>query len=358
MARDPRIDTVISLFRPRMISSGVPLADFEDAISGLERWEDWCPRFAARGAFHEGLAREALAAGHALSAAGHFDTAAILYHFGKFMFGDYPEAMRATHEKAVACRTAALPHLNPPGERVEIPFEGTTLKANLRKPKGVSNPPVVIMVPGLEATKEELLSYEPWFLERGMATLPVDGPGQGEAEYDIPMRGEWETVAGPICDWIESRPDLDGGRIGIWGVSMGGYYAPRAVCFETRIKACVAISGAYEWGENWDQKSDINRNTFRIRSHKATLEEAREHAKSFTLRGVAKGIACPLFLVAGKLDRLLIYDAAQRVAEEVSGPVEVVVVEDGNHVCHNRPYRTRPATTDWMAARLGAAPAG
>jgi dipeptidyl aminopeptidase/acylaminoacyl peptidase len=354
MARDSRIDTVVSLFRPRMISSGMPLADFEDATNGLEKWEDWCPRFAARGDFHVSLAEAAMADGRTKSAAYHYETAAILYHFGKFMFGDYPDIMRATHEKAVECRTKALPFLSPPGERVEIPFEGHTLKANLRKPKGIENPPVVIMVPGLEATKEELYTYEPWFLERGMATLPVDGPGQGEAEYDIPMRGEWETVAKAICDWIETRDDLDSNRIGIWGVSMGGYYAPRAVCFEKRIKACVAISGAYEWGENWDQKSEINRNTFRIRSHKATLEEAREHSKAFTLRGVAKNITCPLFLVAGKLDRLLIYDAAQRLADEVPGEVKIVVVEDGNHVCHNRPYRTRPDTTDWMAAQLGA----
>ena len=43
----------------------------------------------------------------------------------------------------------------------------------------------MIMIPGLDSTKEELRSTEDLFLERGIATFSVDGPGQGEAEYDL-----------------------------------------------------------------------------------------------------------------------------------------------------------------------------
>ena len=70
---------------------------------------------------------------------------------------------------------------------------------------------------------------------------------------------------------------------------------------------------------------------------------------------MASRIACPRFVVAGKRDRIIPWQDAERLAREVAGPVELLVIEDGNHVANNRPYRYRPQTADWMAERLGAA---
>jgi hypothetical protein len=33
--------------------------------------------------------------------------------------------------------------------------------------------------------------------------------------------------------------------------------------------------------------------------------------------------------------------------------VELLVIEDGNHVAHNRGYRYRAQSADWMAEQLG-----
>lgn len=354
MARDERIDIVIRIFTHRFITSGVPLADFQQATDGIEKWEDWLPRWSERAGIHEALGRDALEDGNTVSAGEHLTTAALLYHFGKFMAVEFPDQMKAAHGKAVECRTLALPWLQPPGERVEIPFEGKHLACNLRRPAGEARAPVVMLVPGLEATKEEIVRYEDALLARGMATLAIDGPGQGEGEYDFPIRGDYETVAGPIIDWLEGRSDVDGGRVGIYGVSLGGYHAPRAASFEKRIRACVTVSGAYEWGANWDRKSFLNREVFRIRSHCATMEEAREKSTAISLKGIAKNITCPIYIVAGGLDQLTAVEAAEQIAAEVSGPKVLSIVEDGVHVCHNRPYKFRPQTSDWMARQLGA----
>ena len=54
----------------------------------------------------------------------------------------------------------------------------------------------MIMIPGLDSAKEELRSTEELFLARGVATFSVDGPGQGEAEYDLAIRGDWEVPGG------------------------------------------------------------------------------------------------------------------------------------------------------------------
>lgn len=351
---DDRVTAAISHWAPRFVANGVPLTDFSEVTASVQRWEDWCAAWSRRAQEHEALGREALDEGRSRSAGAHLTTAAVCYHFGKFLFVDDLEQMRATHRRAVRCRTDALPLLDPPGERVEIPFEGSVLVGNLRRPLGALRPPVVVMIMGLDSAKEEMGAYEDLFLERGMATFAFDGPGQGEAEYDLPIRGDYEVPVAAVLDALGARDDLDADRIGLWGVSLGGYYAPRAAAFEPRARACVSLSGPYDWAAAWDRLPGLTRNAFRVRSHVDSFEAAREHGRGLTLEGVAGRIRCPLFVVAGKQDRLVPYQAAERLVAEASGPTRLLVLEDGNHVANNRAHHYRFRTADWMADRLGA----
>ncbi len=246
--------------------------------------------------------------------------------------------MKEAHRRAVECRNKALPHLQPPGERVAIPYEGKQLYGNLRKPTaqpsntGIARPPIVVMCMGLDSAKEEMDDYESRFLKRGVATLAFDGPGQGEAEYDFAVCPEYEKPVKAVIDWLEAREDLDTSRIGIWGVSLGGYYAPRAACFEKRIKACVALSGPFQRSADFTGRPQMNVEAFRV----------------------AKNITCPIYIVAGTKDRLTPHTQAEKLAAEVSGPCVLSVIEGGNHVVNNLWYRYRDQTADWMAAQLRA----
>ena len=339
----------------RYTVNGVYASDFMDVTRSIERWDDWCKAWSARAAIHEELGRTALAGHKTVSAAEHLCRAAVTYHFGKYLFVKDMAQHRAAHKKAVECHTLALPHMDPPGERVLIPYEYTQLAAILRKPRNArGRSPVVLMTMGLDSTKEELMTFETAFLSRGMATLAFDGPGQGEAEYELPIRHDYENVAGPVIDWVAKRDDLDANRIGIWGISLGGYYGPRSAAFEKRIKACVSNCGPYDLGSLWGKLPDLTRDAFRVRSHSANDEQARERANLLTLEGVARRIECPLFVIAAGLDKLCPPEDAKRLAAEAKGPVELLVIDDGNHVAHNRPYRCRPQSADWMAERLGA----
>jgi dienelactone hydrolase len=261
--------------------------------------------------------------------------------------------LRQAHLKSVECRNRALPLLRPPGQRVSIPYEGKQLYGNLRRPLGVTKAPVAVMCMGLDSAKEEMDDYECRFLKRGVATLAFDGPGQGEAEYEFPICPEYEKPVGAVIDYLETRSDIDANRIGVWGVSLGGYYAPRAAAFDRRIKACVALSGAYERKPTFEGRPIINVEAFRVRSHSANLEQASKIAARMTLRGHAKNIVCPIYIVAGTKDRLTSPDEARKLAAEVSGPCVLSVIEGGNHVVNNLWYRYRDQTADWMATQLG-----
>jgi len=346
--KDARVSSAVSHWAPRFVSNGVLLADFEDLTGALESWDEWCRAWSARALVHENLGRAALKENFFLTAGEHLVRAAIYYHFAKFVFVQDPKQMRAAHLKAVECYREGVALVRPPGERVAIPFEGKTIYGVLRG-KG----PVLVMAPGLDSTKEELHAYEEPFLARGIATLAIDGPGQGEAEYDIPICGDYERAAKAVVDWIEQRKDLDSGKIGIWGVSLGGYYAPRAAAYEKRFKACIALSGPFEWDKIWDGLPELTRETFRVRSHSSDDNQAREKARSLTMVEAAPRISCPIFIVTGRQDRLVPASHAERLAKSVAGPVELMIVEDGGHNANNRPYRYRSRTADWLAGQFG-----
>jgi 2,6-dihydroxypseudooxynicotine hydrolase len=354
MATDPLVQSALSHWAPRFVANGVVLTDFEEVVAAVARYDDWCRAWSDKAAVHEALGREALAKQKYLSAGEHLQRAGVYYHFGKFLFVHDIAQMKAAHMKAVACRNLALPHLTPPGERVAIPFEGKHLYGILRKPAGRAKPPVMIMACGLDSAKEETDAYETPFLARGVAILVFDGPGQGEGEYDWPIRGNYETAVTAVCDYIETRTDVDSARIGLWGVSMGGYYAPRSAAFEKRVKACIALSGPYNMGRNWETIPALTREAIRVRSHAKTEEDGRRNALTLSLEGVADKITCPIYIVAGKQDRVVPWQDAERLAKEVKGPVVFSLIEDGNHVANNRGYKWRLQTADWMAEQLGA----
>jgi dienelactone hydrolase len=351
---DSRVTSAVSHWAPRFIANGVDYNDFVRVTAQIERWDSWCERWCSAAAEHEDLGTAALAAGNGRSAGAHLAQAAVYYHFAKFMFVQDIGQMRAAHQAAVRCLTSAMPHLHPPGERLEIPFDGTVLAGIVRRPDGPAPHPIVVMIPGLDSAKEEFRATEDLFLSRGLATLSVDGPGQGEAEYDLAIRGDWEVPGAAILDAVAALPGIDPARIGIWGVSLGGYYAARVASGDKRVRACIALCGPYCLGDIWDQLPELTQAAFTVRSRSGSDADARLAATELTMAGRAGLITAPLLIVAGKRDRIFPWQDAERLRSEAGGEAELLLLEDGNHGCANVPYQHRHYSADWMASRLAA----
>jgi 2,6-dihydroxypseudooxynicotine hydrolase len=352
---DERVAAAVSHWGPRFTTNGVTVADFARVTAGIQRWEDWCAAWVSAARPHEELGRQALSEGRSRSAGAHLAQAAVYYHFAKYLFVDDMDQLRAAHERAVTCLTDALPHLDPPGRRIEIPFDGARLAGVLRVPAGPPPHPVVVLVPGLDSAKEEFRTTEALFLERGLATFSVDGPGQGEAEYDLAIRGDWEVPGAAILDRLLQERDIDAERAGVWGVSLGGYYAPRWASGDGRVRACVALAGPYDFGDCWDRLPGLTRAAFRVRSRSGSDEEARRRAHELSLAGRTAAIKAPLLVVTGKRDRLIPWEHAERLAAEAGAPAGLLLLEEGNHGCMNVWPFHRYRTADWMARALAAA---
>ncbi len=353
-AADPRVASAVAHWAPRFIANGVDFNDFQATTARVERWEQWCAEWKRTAEVHERLAREAEARNSPRSAADAYVRAALCHHFGKFVFFEDLDQLRAATRATVESYAKAAPLLDPPAERVGIPYAGTSLPGWLRKPGAAARPPVVLLLAGLDSVKEEFNTFEPLFLDRGVATLSFDGPGQGESEFDLPIEPTFEKVVSAVVDWLQPRGDVDGSRVATVGVSLGGYYASRAAAFEPRLTCAVPIGGPYDFAENYDRAPALTRQAFQARSHSPDAETARQRAAQLTLADAARRIEMPFLVVFGKQDRLIPYQQAERLyAEVLSSQKRLEMYEEGNHVCNNMPYAYRPLVADWAAERLG-----
>jgi dienelactone hydrolase len=348
---DERVQAAIDNWAPRMVTQGIDYNDFVRTTARIERWEEWLDAWSETGELHLRLAREAEDAGRRRTAGEAFVRAALCFHFAKYVWVVQPERNRETTIRARDALREAQRLLDPSAERIEAPLDGGAVLGNLRRPAGLERPPLVLLIPGLDSTKEEFFNFERVFLERGLATLSLDGPGQGEAGFELPIRPDYEVAVSAILDALTGRGDLDLARVGAAGVSLGGYYAPRAAAFEPRLRAVAAVSGPRNLGELWDDLPLLTRESFVHYSRSADLESGLQRALQLDLAGVAGHIAQPLLVVTGKLDRLIPWESTKLVADEAPDST-FVLYEEGNHVCNNVAYRYRPLLADWLAERL------
>ena len=350
---DARVQAAIDNWAPRLIANGVDFNDFSRTTSAISRWDEWLDAWSATADVHHLLAVEARDAGHLESAGEAFLRAAVTYHFAKFVWVVDPERNRRTTEAAVRALYEAHAILDPTAQRIEAALDGGTVVANLRRPPAGPEPlPLVVLIPGLDSTKEEFYLWETVFLRRGMATLSLDGPGQGETGFRMSIRPDYEVAVAAILDAVTGFDGLDLRRVGAAGVSLGGYYVVRAAAFEPRLKAVAGVSGPYDMSANWESIPSLTRETFTHHSGATDGADARGRAAKLSLAGVADKVQQPCLVVTGKLDRVIPWEQTKRIADEVPHS-EWVLYGDGTHVCNNIPFKYRPLVADWMRARLG-----
>jgi len=351
---DARVQAAIDNWAPRFTTNGVDPNDFRTTTARIERWDEWLDAWCETAEVHLALAETARAEGRDRTAGEAFVRAAVCFHFAKFVWVVDVERNRETTERAMAALYAAHSLLDPTAERIEAPLDGAHVAANLRRPRAADRaaPPLVVLIPGLDSTKEEFFHWEDVFLARGIATLSLDGPGQGESGFALDIRPDYEVAVAAVLDALAGRDDVDLDRVGAAGVSMGGYYAPRAAAFEPRLKAVAGVSGPYDMSANWDNLPSLTRETLQHHTGAGSPEEARERAAALSLAGVAEHIAQPCLVITGRHDRLIPWADTKRIAD-AAPEGEWVLFDDGNHVCNNIPYKYRPLVGDWMRAKLG-----
>jgi hypothetical protein len=316
------------------------------------------------------LADEDLLKGRKFSAGEKLRRAALYYQVAERMQGrDHPHRAE-TYRKALDSFNAAMLYTQEPVEHVTIPYEGRRLSALFtRAPCAAS--PVVVYCNGLDSTKELLwLSFLPTALaKRGISSLCIDQPGTGEALrlHGLPATHEAERWASACVDWLEMQPDVNARRIGMTGISLGGYFAPRAVAFEPRFAAGAAWGANHDWAEV--QLKRLRREGENPVPHywnhvlwvfgAQSIDEFLVKAKGMTLDGVLERIQVPFLITHGERDRQISIEYAHRsFAGLVNCPareLKILTAREGGveHVGADNMSFGRDYLADWFAEHLG-----
>ena len=257
-------------------------------------------------------------------------------------------------------------------ERVEIPYEGGHLAALYVRAEGVQGrAPILVQLNGLDSTKEMKyrVGLPAWLARRGVSSLVVDQPGTGEALrlHGMTARFDTEHWASRIVDWLETRDDVDAKRIGCEGVSLGGYYCPRAVAMEPRFAAGVC------WGANHDWR-DVQKKRLQKEgdlpvphywAHVCWVWGAKDIAdfmriaEDVHLDGVVEKIRVPFLVTHGEKDSQIPLKWAQRTYDQlVNSPrreLKVFTDREGGvqHASFDNSINAGHYIADWVAEALG-----
>ncbi len=246
-------------------------------------------------------------------------------------------------------------------ECVDVPYGDGDLPAIFIAGEGDGPRPAFVLFNGYDVTKEVLyLMGAGELAKRGISVLLCDQPGSGAALRlkELPTRFDTEVPAGACYDFLATRPDIDANRIAIGGISMGGYYAPRAASVDHRFAACVA------WGAFHDLVG-VATNLTVTHAHSAPpfqapwvfgmpMERIIEIAPKFHLDPVIGRMTCPLLVVHGESDRQVPVAQAQRTYEMATsaGRRDLLVLPKGEwgeeHCQCDDPTLAIDAIGDWL----------
>ena len=317
------------------------------------------------------LADQAREKGYLQTASAAYMRAAFYIQMGERLRQPRTAETQKAYAKSVELFKKGLPDVSFLSvEAVEVPFEGgKSLPAYFVKREGRPDVrwPTVVFFDGLDVTKEIQYFRVPDLAKRGMACLIIDGPGNGESIRfrGMPARHDSEVAGGAAIDYLEKRGDVDKDRIAVMGVSLGGYFAPRAAAFEKRFKACVAWGAQYDYHAVWKSRVEkAFKTALSVPGEHitwflgvSTMDEALKKLEPFTLKGVGEKIECPFLLTHGEADAQISTEIARRQFAEVGSKDKTFKIftreEGGAEHCQGDNLTIGIAyIADWLSDRL------
>jgi 2,6-dihydroxypseudooxynicotine hydrolase len=176
------IAEVTRISESRMLGDGLHWPDIREIVARADQWDswrNWYEAFAQVGDRYERLAEKALRAGHRISAGELLWRSSMHYHYAQFNAFDEPDLREAGQKRKAALYQRAASYFRPAAERVEIRFEEFVIPGYLRLPLATQRPPCVLLIGGLESTKEESFLFENLCLGSRARDLRVRWPWAG-----------------------------------------------------------------------------------------------------------------------------------------------------------------------------------
>ena len=355
-----------------MSAPGGPQAipEFRATAARIKRVADFVREFSTTARRREAKAAAFEERGRYVAARESYMIAALLWATARWPIFEANQELEHLEERMNHCYAKFAEHAGRPVEIVKIPFEGKALPAYLHLPHAPAPGerfPCVVNIPGMDSSKENgVMMYGDPYLERGIAVLTIDGPGQAECctlGIHVSATNHMDAAVTTL-DWLAAHPAIDSKKIIVRGTSFGTFWGLQwAAALGDRIKA-VAVSGVcHEPGCNtiFNMASPSFKLRYMFMADYEDEDAFDAFAETLDLRPTVPDITCPVLIVAGEHDQLSPVEFSYDVFERISAPKEILVYEGANHSVAEAPSVVmgedpRLYLCDWLADRLDGKP--
>lgn len=327
-----------------------------DTTTDGEVWQrEWLRTAEETAAF----ARRELEAGHRNTAMKAFFRSCSYYRHSEFFLRSFDPRREEAYTNGTKNFQQAVELSDGVIERIHVPFEGTTMDGYIMRPDNSgAKRPTVLFLGGADSWAEELIFLGGnQFPDRGINVVVVDTPGRGSSLRfkKLYSRPDYEVPVAAVLDHLETRSDVDMDRLGLAGVSFGGYYAPRAAAFEPRVKAVAAWCGTWSILRDFYEFYPPLQEQLQWLSGSKDDAEAREKLAKFTLDGVADKITVPVYVMHGTRDIIMDIKGAEEFVKALTVDDVTTDIYDGAgslHCSYDYAAVAVARLTDWFADRL------
>lgn len=348
------VGAALPWFIPRVTASKVPYSELQRILARLGSFSEWVETWSRSADRYRQMGETALLEGKTQTGAHFLLLATYLYFFAQLLLPMGNPTKESIVRRMVSCYLRGAAELAPPVRPVRIPFNGVEMPGYLRVPDTPGRAPCVVMLDGADTVKEELHWWSDLFVQRGAATLCFDGPGQGETWAQLKMDARYEVAVSAAIDWLRAHDAIDPSRIVIWGISLGGYLAARALASDDRAVVGVCVGGFYD-ARGFPHRALAGQERWRemlgLPDIPATRNFVAEHV---TLSGMLADLGRPLLVVHGGRDHLVPTEEIRCFLDDAPDMVEFWLYEDACHAVWDWYEEVAPRTADWVMEALQA----
>lgn len=166
---------------------------------------------------------------------------------------------------------------------------------------------------------------------------------ESEGELTEMTPEEWVSDAKAVLSYVAGLPEVDSERIGVIGLSMGGY---TAICSAARSKLAKAVVA-------WSSPATL-RPTSRWIKDKEHLRRFKKACNLFVPLLDCKKIAPrPFLAIAGTEDKVVHFRNAIKLFQSAREPKSLVLIGGADHVFSDHQDELLKVTTGWISSKLG-----
>ncbi|KAA5842475.1 alpha/beta hydrolase [Pseudomonas chlororaphis] len=336
----------------RLLGGGMDYADavaLHDLGARNVKWAD-----AASHLGELNLAKAMLA-----EAEGRWETAKSFYYYASACFRFSHSAIFSDSDEKkkiytkMECAFAAGAHLDRLCiKKVYYEQKGSRLCGWLVQPSSIGSFPLVICLGGFDGWREEYFTGAQYLADRNIATLLLDGPGQGEARLlnNVYLDKNFTSIISAVLDQILENSIFS--SIGIWGNSMGGFLATACAISDSRFSACCVNGGTTHPAEILDR---YPRFVSKIQAILGIADPfiAAQTMREFTVLGLESELKCDLLQLHGEPDKIFLLENARRIYDNAGSIDKLLVIwRDGDHCIYNHTHEKYTVISDWFSSKL------